>query len=58
MEPLAEGDSSSRVRREGEDAIDQMARDVSMASFGAAVPRRQVYFAGSTHITGLGTPDI
>lgn len=55
MEPLEDGDSSSRVRRKGKAAIDQMACDVSTALFGAEVSRRQVSFAWSKHITGPGT---
>lgn len=55
MEPLADGDSSSRVRRKGKAAIDRMACDVSKALFGAEVPRRQVFFTWSKHITGIGT---
>lgn len=55
MEPLAEGDSSSRVRRKGKAAIDKMACDVSTALFGAEVPRRQASFVWSKPVTGPGT---
>lgn len=49
-----EGDSASLVRRKGKAVIDQMARDVSTALFGAEVPRRQVSFVWSKHITESG----
>lgn len=47
MEPLAEGDSVSRMKRKGKAAIDQMASDVSTDLFhvGAEVARRQIFFA-------------
>ncbi|KAI3398696.1 hypothetical protein diail_8735 [Diaporthe ilicicola] len=54
MEPLMEEDSASRVRRKGKPAIDQMARDVSTALFGTEVPRQQVSFVWSKHVTGSG----
>lgn len=47
MDPLAEGDSFSRVNRKGKAAINQLSRDVSTALFGAEVPRLRI---------GLGIP--
>lgn len=45
MEPLQEGDSASRVKRQGKNAIEQMARALSTVLFGTEVPRGLAYFS-------------
>lgn len=54
MQPLEDNDSASRVRRKGKAAINQTARKVSTALFGAELPTLEHSFVWSKHVTGPG----
>lgn len=54
MQPLEDDDSFTRVRRKGKAAINQTARDVSTALFGAELPTLESSFTWSKHVTGPG----
>lgn len=56
MDPVEEGDSWSRVRQKVRAAMDQMARNVSVALFGAEVSAVQTGFGWPKCVLGLEGP--
>lgn len=55
MDPLMENDSADRVKWKGKAAIEQMARVVSKALFGAEVPRHEMTPLWAKHVKDSGT---